>query len=228
MQYQRGFGMSDMPVFVGMPYQRGSGFGSFFSSLFRHIMPVLGTAARTFITSAAEDLGAGGTLRSAARHALMPTVMDGVSSAVQEIRKARNRNGGSGDQMDSTTRGQQAGSGHRRRKGARHRRKRRAKHGHGGRVHKAIGQRGKRHAMVKGQYGGKRHAAAKGQHGGKAKSAAYYKMLKKKYGRKIVRSGRHTQYKHKQPYRHRPTQQYRHLYKAHKGQLRKANDFTNF
>jgi hypothetical protein len=85
MPHQKGFG--DGQVFIGLPYQRGSSFGSFFGGLFRRILPILGTVAKTFITSTAEGLNRGDTLGSSAKSALMPTLKEGISGAVREFRK---------------------------------------------------------------------------------------------------------------------------------------------
>jgi hypothetical protein len=42
-QQQTGHGL---PIFVGMPHQRGAGIGSFFRNLFRMAVPVLKRAAK--------------------------------------------------------------------------------------------------------------------------------------------------------------------------------------
>ena len=196
LPYQRGFGIGEMPVFSGLPYQRGSSFGSFFGGLFRRILPILGSAARTFISSAAEGLNRGDTLGSAAKGALMPTLAEGVHGAVREFRK-RPR------QPETVNESTQTGGRYKRRRRRKvlhsiskfHRKRRHKKRSS---KHKKLGSmsRTKKH----GRRNRRRRPHTKRQQGGKKKKgASYFAMLKQKYGHKKKGKKRGQHYKSSTP-----------------------------
>lgn len=90
---QRGSGSpyaSSYPVFRGAPLQYGSGLGNFFRSIGRFLIPIATSVASSFLTSAAQGIGEGKSIKEATKGALVPSIRSATSSLDEQIIKRIN------------------------------------------------------------------------------------------------------------------------------------------
>ena len=69
------------PVFRGLPHQTGSGLGDILRAVGRFVLPIFAPAASRFITSAAEGIKEGQTLKESAKRAVGPALSSALDSA---------------------------------------------------------------------------------------------------------------------------------------------------
>ncbi len=78
-----------MNVFRGGQHQYGEGIGALLRSAARFLLPVAARTATKFISSAAQGVGSGNSLKDAALEALLPTLDEAMTSTGSQIRKRR-------------------------------------------------------------------------------------------------------------------------------------------
>ena len=83
----------DLSVFRGTRYQEGSGIGDFFKGLWKFVSPIVGSAAKTLVTTAGSNLSSGANWKEAAKSALVPTIASGVGALVEKLER-KNQSGG--------------------------------------------------------------------------------------------------------------------------------------
>ena len=79
-----------LPVYQGFSrYQTGQGFGDFFRGLFRRIIPVGLSAAKTLVSSLGSSSDAGASVSDALKSAIRPTITTALQSGTEQIEKFR-------------------------------------------------------------------------------------------------------------------------------------------
>ena len=77
----------DLSVFRGTRYQEGSGIGDFFKGLWKFVSPIVGSAAKTLVTSAGSNLSSGANWKEAAKSAIIPTLASGIGALAEKLDK---------------------------------------------------------------------------------------------------------------------------------------------
>lgn len=78
-------GRGNYPVFRGAPVQYGNGIGDIFRSIGRFLMPIFASSARTFLSTAAQGLTEGQTLKEATKRAIKPTLTKAVEGTTDQV-----------------------------------------------------------------------------------------------------------------------------------------------
>ena len=83
----------DLAVFRGTRFQEGSGIGDFFKGLWKFVSPIVGSAAKTLVTTAGSNLSSGANWKEAAKSALVPTIASGVGALVEKLERKKQSGG---------------------------------------------------------------------------------------------------------------------------------------
>lgn len=100
-------GKGSIPVYSGAEFQYGAGFADILRSVWRYVVPIFAPvaagAASKFITSTAQSLNEGHSLRDATRNAFKPTLSDAITNSGQALVNKLNQSG-NGRKRKRTTR----------------------------------------------------------------------------------------------------------------------------
>ncbi len=77
------------PVFRGSRQsQYGEGFGDIFKSIWKWVFPVVSNSAGTFLQEMVKSKAEGSNWKDAAKSALKPTILEGISRGAEQVSKA--------------------------------------------------------------------------------------------------------------------------------------------
>ena len=77
------------PVFRGSKQaQYGEGFGDIFKSIWKWVFPVVSSSAGTFLQEMVKSKSEGSNWKDAAKSALKPTILEGISRGAKQVSKA--------------------------------------------------------------------------------------------------------------------------------------------
>ena len=77
------------PVFRGSKQgQYGEGFGDIFKSIWKWVFPVVSSSAGTFLQQMVKSKSEGSNWKEAAKSALKPTILEGISRGAEQVSKA--------------------------------------------------------------------------------------------------------------------------------------------
>jgi len=83
------------PVFRGLPHLTGSGLGDILRAVGRFVLPIFAPASSRFITSAAEGIKEGQTLKESAKRAVGPALSSALDSAGAHLTRKMSGSGAS-------------------------------------------------------------------------------------------------------------------------------------
>ena len=75
------------PVFRGQPYQTGAGLGDILRAVGRWVLPIFAPMASRFISSTADGMREGHTLKDSAKSAIVPSLSTGIDAAGSELKR---------------------------------------------------------------------------------------------------------------------------------------------